>query len=261
MKKEVRKGLGLFIVTFTATTAWAQTDIEVIPQELEIGQTVNNLSCEKKKVAGDVIFFEDFEKGLPATWTVIDNDGDGYNWKGFINNGTENKTNTHSGDGAVASSSYEDYAPLKPDNWLVTPQLNLQGTMKVWLCAQDINYSDEHFAIYLSTTGTNIADFKTVLVDESIATSNYVEYSADLSAFTGQQGYIAIRHFNCSDNYRLNVDDFGIFGGDTNSIMNTTSELQSSGNKNVYTLDGRRVKGKPNAKGVYIHHGKKIVLR
>ena len=60
---------------------------------------------------------------------------------------------------------------------------------------------------------------------------------------------------------RLNVDDFGIFGGDTNSIMNTTSELQSSGNKNVYTLDGRRVKGKPNAKGVYIHHGKKIVLR
>ena len=91
-------------------------------------------------------------------------------------NFSEYSSSKHSsGDGVVASSSYEDNAPLKPDNWLVTPQLNLQGTMKVWLCAQDVSYSDEHFAIYLSTTGTNITDFKTVLVDESIATSNFVE--------------------------------------------------------------------------------------
>ena len=160
-------------------------------------------------------FFENFENLvndlLPSGWTAIDADGDGHNWYGHVNTGTEDYV-TYSGNGIVASDSYtfEDGA-LSPDNWLITPQLELGGRMSVWLRGQADIYAEEHFAIYLSLTGKAVSDFTIELVPESVATGEYVEYAADLSAYEGQQGYIAIRHFNVSDMFILNVDDFGIY--------------------------------------------------
>ena len=142
-------------------------------------------------------FFEALTGAIPEGWTTIDNDGDGNNW--YIAGGT------------LASASYGNGA-LTPDNWLVTPQLDLQGTLKVNLWGQDPNWADEHFAIYLSTTGNTVEDFTTVLLAETVATGAVTEYSADLSSYAGQKGYIAIRHFNCTDMFRLNVSDFGLYG-------------------------------------------------
>jgi hypothetical protein len=155
----------------------------------------------------ETFFLEDFENGLPDTWTIIDNDGDGNNWYS-LNTSAEY---CHSGTGLVTSASYSGNA-LTPDNWLITPQLDLQGTLSVWLRGQDPSWAEEHFAIYVSTTGNNVADFTTELVGETVATGDYLEYTADLGAYAGQTGYIAIRHFNITDMFRLNVDDFGLFG-------------------------------------------------
>ena len=162
------------------------------------------------------LFFEDFEgledNALPEGWTSIDSDGDGNGW--YSLSGDSWEPYSHSGQGLVTSASYSGSA-LTPDNWLVTPQIALQGTMRVWLRAQDPDYAAEHYAIYLSTTGNEVADFTTTLVEEAYdLTGEYIQISADLSAYNGQMGYIAIRHFNCSDEFRLNVDDFGIYGGE-----------------------------------------------
>ena len=158
------------------------------------------------------LFFEDFEDGLPSDWTTIDNDGDGYDWHSTSNYGSYY---CHSGRTIMVSASYDndnDIA-LTPDNWLITPRLELQGTMKVWVRALHPNYAREHFAIYLSTTGMDTSDFTTVLVPETTLTgTQYTAYTANLSAYAGQQGYIAIRHFNCSDMYEILLDDFGLFG-------------------------------------------------
>ena len=154
------------------------------------------------------LFFEDFENGQPSDWTTIDNDGDGYDWfpysSAYVNVG-------HSGTGIMESASWYQGIVLTPDNWLITPQLDLRGTMKVWLRANSSSYPDEHFAIYLSTTGNSVSDFTIELVPETVTSSEYVCYTADLNAYVGQQGYIAIRHFNCTDMDRLRLDDFGIF--------------------------------------------------
>ena len=45
---------------------------------------------------------------------------------------------------------------------------------------------------------------------EYVTTGEYEEYTADLSDYTGQEGYVAVRHFNITDKYWLNLDDFGI---------------------------------------------------
>ena len=142
------------------------------------------------------VFFEDFNDGMPSGWTAIDDDGDGYNWSSMNN--------------AMYSQSWFSGTALTPDNWLVTPQLTLQGTMKVWLRSEDSNYPDD-FAIYLSTTGNGVSDFTTVLVPVTTAPEEYGCYTANLSAYAGQQGYIAIRHYNCTDMFQLFLDNFGIF--------------------------------------------------
>ena len=71
-------------------------------------------------------------------------------------------------------------------------------------CGQDASYADEHFAIYVGTTA-NLEDMVQVS-DEYVATGEYLKYEADLTAYAGQTIYIAIRHFNVTDMFYLNID-------------------------------------------------------
>jgi hypothetical protein len=172
-----------------------------------------------RKAPDGATFFEDFEGittdgELPEGWTAIDADGDGFNWSSHVNTGTSNHT-THSGDVSLYSESYNNDSKmaLTPDNWLITPKVALGGTLKVWAIGQDANYCAEHFAFYVSVTGnTDVADFVQIAPasGEFVATGAYVEYIADLSAYAGREGYIAIRHFNVSDEFILVIDDFAI---------------------------------------------------
>jgi len=129
------------------------------------------------------VFFEGFEgltdQALPNGWTAIDSDGDGYNWYSLC--GSDLAEMAYEGEGHVCSASHLSSA-LFPDNWLISPLLDLQGTFSVMMKAQDPSWAAEHFAIYLSTTGTNLSDFTIELVPETEATGEYMEYTADLSA-------------------------------------------------------------------------------
>lgn len=178
-------------------------------------------------------FFEDFEGDVSA-WTLVDSDNDGFNWEQHINTGTGNYS-THSGDGCMTSASYDNNTStaLFPDNWLISPQVELGSSVSFWATGQDASYADEHFAIYVSTTGTNISNF-TQISEEFVSTGEYMEYTASLSAYTGQMGYVAIRHFNVSDMFYLDIDDFSIYSISTpasawTTINNATSPRSITG--------------------------------
>ena len=167
-------------------------------------------------------YFNGFEDGLASDWTTIDADGDGHNWYVYNYQGY-----AHSGNRGVASDSYVANNALKPDNWLISPQLTLGGTLRVWLRGEREDYYQEHFAIYVSTTDKNLESFVT-LVPDQVTTLSYKEYTADLSSYAGQQGYIAIRHYNCEDVYTLLLDDFELFvpveGGAWTTVVNANNE-------------------------------------
>ena len=214
-----------------APTALSSTDILSDGATLTWTNYQESYNIRYRTAAFEVgtFYFEGFENGLPADWTTIDADGDGHNWY----RGTTDEGEGHSGDGYVTSASYINYeGSLNPDNWLVTPQLQLQGTMRVWMRSQDRNYLD-HFAIYLSTTGNSVLDFTTTLIGETAAQGDYVEYTADLNSYNGQLGYIAIRHFNSWDQFRLNADDFGLYdihqAGEWQTVTVTDNTLDING--------------------------------
>ncbi len=162
----------------------------------------------------DPVLFEDFEDGLPSGWTTVDNDGDGYDWY-YVEN-----TNSYSGNVCMTSASYQS-GVLYPDNWLISPQVQLGGYVSFWAVGQDPAWPLEHFAIYVSTTGTDPANF-TQVSEEFLAYGEYTRYTADLSSYSGM-GYIAIRHFNVSNMFRLNIDDFGVYANEP-WIVQTTDE-------------------------------------
>jgi hypothetical protein len=175
-------------------------------------------------------YFFGFEEGLPDGWTTIDADSDGNCW-----DKTDNIPDyAHGGTAFMSSASYHnDKGVLTPDNWLVSPRLPLNGVLKVWMKGQDPNDFQEHVAIYVSTTGNTVADFTDIVLPETVVTNEYVTYTVNLSKYGGEQGYIAIRHFNCTDQYRLDVDDFGLY--DANSPSDAWQEVEVTGTTAVIT--------------------------
>ena len=222
-------------VAITATVAYtndlnpdndeAQTLITVkeptVPAVTDVTAEANGSSVLVGWVAPDLDAIqaeevtEDFENG-EGGWTFIDADGDGYNWYYQFGLGADGKKLTaHSGEGVVASASYDNDSGsvLTPDNWLVSPDAVLDGTFSFWAVGQDPDYCAEKFQVYVSTTSaTDVTTFEPVS-ELFTATGEYKEYTADLSAYKGAAGWIAIRHYNVADEFVLVVDDITYLAG------------------------------------------------
>ena len=167
---------------------------------------------------------------LPTGWTVIDNDGDGNVWY-VLNNSQSSSPDgfvVHSGAGHITSASYNGSA-LTPDNWLITPAVPLtsDAILTFWVAGQDQAWAAEHFSVYLSTTGATVADFTTTLLYDQVATGVMTEYTVNLAQYTGQTVYIAFRHHNVSDMFRLNLDDVEITAAPTTPTITVTPATMS----------------------------------
>ena len=152
--------------------------------------------------------FEDADQIVD--WTFVDNDGDGFNWDYYNNAGLETGRMTcHSGDGVMSSKSYDNDTEtrLSPDNWMISPVMELGGTLKFWSRGQDANYAEEVFAVYVCIGEPGAVEDFIKISDDITATGEYVEYKFDLTPYQGQNGCFAIRHYNCYDMFMLNVDD------------------------------------------------------
>ena len=102
---------------------------------------------------------------------------------------------------------------VTPDQWLISPQVqDLGGTLKYYIMDDGNNYQ-ENYRIYVSTSGKNVSDFVPVTDDMlSPNSTNWTEVSIDLSDYKGQAGYIAFRHYNCTDKDFMFIDAITLTG-------------------------------------------------
>ena len=61
--------------------------------------------------------------------------------------------------------------------------------------------------MYVCTGDPSNPDNFVKLTEDITATSPIEQYIVDLSEYEGMEGYIAFRHYNVSDMFRLNIDD------------------------------------------------------
>ena len=96
--------------------------------------------------------------------------------------------------------------------------------------------------------GNTINDFtaSTTTFNEIVGTSSsYLDRTLDLSSFVGQSIYFAARHHNCTDWFRINMDDFviadsssGSVGVLTNSITNQVNFVNTANNTVQVVING-----------------------
>jgi hypothetical protein len=152
----------------------------------------------------------DFADSTMSDLTLIDANHDGYNFRVYPYGGYGSGKCLKS-DSWMAGS----IGNTNPDNFVVLPQIIPTEDAVFSFMAVDsdmpgIAPDPEHFGVAVSTAGnTNASDF--TMLQEWNSTGTYTEYSVDLSAYAGQQIYVAIRHFNTTgDCYYLYVDDIKV---------------------------------------------------
>ncbi|MBO4613715.1 MAG: choice-of-anchor J domain-containing protein [Bacteroidales bacterium] len=219
------------------------------PENYEIEETTNASvtiswdgtanSYAVRYAPANIVLYEDFENGMPIGWTTVDADGDGHNWiiSSDLTNGSASVYG-HDGTGNAITSQSFDYndGALYPNNWLITSAIELPSNanmidLQFYASAQDMAFPAEHYGVYVSTTTTELSAF-TLLWEETMdsngGTHRYVgtwgEKNTDLTAYAGQTVYIALRHFNTSDQFYLNVDEFAIYAAmpEDWTVVNTT---------------------------------------
>lgn len=170
--------------------------------------------------AQEVIFEDNFASGISA-WTLYDEDGDGHNFQGIVYEG---------GMSALVSYSYhnETFTPLTPDNYAVTPAIDVSDFTALKLAyevgGQDPSYSAETYTVYVSS-GNTVEDF----LNEAITISFNESLANDASAHGAQQPrlleglemfddvdtvYIAFRHHDSSDEFAINFTNVSLTGTD-----------------------------------------------
>ena len=162
-----------------------------------------------------------------AGFMSYDADGDGNGW-GLA------ATDQAATDACFFSASWASTA-LTPDNWLITPEVALGGTLKFKAWAA--GYPDV-FAVYVCTNPEFESLDEFVAISEDIAETGTStapsEYEFDLSEYEGT-GLIAIRHYNCTDQYRIYIDDIEVLPENPVEIPEWTLV---SGATNPYTIEG-----------------------
>ena len=180
------------------------------------------------------IFSEDFNAGIPATFTLTDVDGL-----------TPNNTNFTVGSFQAGNLTTEDCAisvswfnPLgQADDWMITPAITIpNSTSPISLQFDALGYEaaySDGVEVYVSTTGANPSDFTGVALYNSTPTTAgpnpiggendvWTTRSVDLTSFVGQTIYIAFRN-NSNDMNMLGIDNVIV-----SELLDDNGELVSS---------------------------------
>ena len=169
------------------------------------------------------IFSEDFNAGIPSTFTLTDVDGltpssANFSVASFFGN-------TLTSSAGVANDCAQSVSWFNPvgqaDDWMVTPAIILPNTtlglvLEFTAIAYEAAYSDG-VEVYISTTGTSPADFTGTAIYNSTPTTPgpnptggeldvWTKRSVSLSSYMGQTIYIAFRN-NSNDMNILGIDD------------------------------------------------------
>lgn len=196
-----------------------------------------------------------FDEDLTC-WKTVDADGDGYNWMNYQY--------------FVVSESYSYFdgtnQGLTPDNWLISQRMQIpsNGTYTLSWTAAGLSddYYNEHYSVYVSTTGDSPSDFTTPLFSETLNTPNAVNRSKSLENYRGQTVRIAFRHHNTNDVFVLGVGNVtisqntqGIDDIDENGLLvyvegdNIHIDDVAGQSVTVYAIDGRIISAVTNATG------------
>ena len=217
-------------------------------------------------------FFDDFESYEPfavefAPWSGYDLDKEpaaeiqGY----YPNRGTQQYATIFNAL-TIDPPVYYEYEVLRPysgkqfvgfvrtrsgnanNDWLISPKIKVGVNNIVSFMAKASEYQPDRFAVAISTTGTDLKDFKQ-LTPGNYQTVDYrawQEISYNLAAYEGQEVYIAI-HCMSQGSFMLMIDDFYVGPAELPRKARRVKRFSAANPNEVFivTLDGEKVAETP----------------
>jgi hypothetical protein len=191
--------------------------------------------------SGQINYYEDFNDGLPSSWSII-------------NNGSDTSWTYLSDAGVNYSGGVElDTYPNAADDWLISPQItvNAGDVLSFYsIGGYDQTYNDS-VSVMISKAGTAVGDFTITLGGQNLTgASNFIKWDSVLTAHpnisAGDKIYVGI---HCTTNGSfVAFDNFEVAQPGTNMIksyaVNSTSidvvfdDSLSSANSADYELIG-----------------------
>ena len=184
-------------------------------------------------------FYESFDSS-PENWYSIDADGDEFNWS-FDSSGFAYSMSIY-----FYSGFYP--VPLNPDNWLISPQIEIEDgdSLSFRVSGYNLGAYRENYAVYIYTGEEETPDQNdpawVLLNEETISWPGELEYRTrayDLSEYAGETVRIAFRHFDCTDQYALILDDVAI--SNSSVTENLTHNYEEEVVPETCTTDGYSV--------------------
>ena len=160
-----------------------------------------------------VIYEQKFTDGRSG-WFAVDADEDGFTW-GLIDIGYDD-------DISMASGSYNqnDETALTPDNWLISPIIDLPAgdasekiVFSYMVAAHDPNLFAEQYWLYIKeeTTATDtayVSDFTSILELEILPKGGeFMPRSINISSYAGKKIRLAFRHYGSTNQSLILLDN------------------------------------------------------
>ena len=267
-------------VSITATTdnttgAERQAVLTVSSTEdTTLSKTV--IVTQEQKSSG-VLLFDNFENTTNPLGWVIENSGEsGRGWQ-YTEGTVDGKAKKMVNSGTHAMTMVEafwggEHQVAK----LTSPSFSNGKTLTFYSHTNGGNATPTPKPYYRvevsSDNGTNWISIFDVLSDyprdehgETVKpAAGYVKITLDLTPYMSDNMKIRFHCYDADNDglaYWWQIDDVEISGGETTGISTFENDSNRNTNENIYTIDGKKVKGDVLPKGIYIQKGKKIVIR
>ena len=147
-------------------------------------------------VPAKTTFFFDFNDGSLEAFNLRDDNNDGKNWE--ITSGK------------LISYSWISSSAITPDNYVFTKEAYaITDASKVTYKVNAVTGNADHYAVVVSEDGENFD----IVFEEDYNQTAQADKEVNLSAYAGKMLYIGFRHFDCTGQYHIDIDDFQLTDG------------------------------------------------
>jgi len=159
-------------------------------------------------------------------WSFLDADGDGQTF--LTDRGSVWNFSANTGTEMLASASWDNGTsePLTPDNYAISPAVKISDqaagdlTLSWYVRPQDVEYGNEKYSVYIydGTEALTVENAGTLLQGKDVFTetldglTGYELRGATLSGYAGKTIQIVFRHYDCTDQFWLDIDDIALSG-------------------------------------------------
>ena len=155
-----------------------------------------------------VLFLDDFQDSDISDWTLIDADADGEDWTPV------NMATTAPLYKGMRSASWITSGALTPDNWAISPAIDLGAggtliTLSWDVVDRDPSWDLDNYSVYVSNTPDDTSMLATpVIFTEVLAGVNVMTpRSVTLPSTLTGTIYVAFRHHDVTDQFAIDMDN------------------------------------------------------